>query len=216
LTRFNDLSGNRYDMLSVIRRVENSRDGYVQYLCVCDCGNYKIIKADNLRNGHTHSCGCLKKKMMADKQFKHGGTGGRHNKQDRLYSIWRSMISRCYFPSATEYEYYGGRGITVCNEWHNDYSVFRNWAINNGYSDKLTIDRIDNNGNYDPINCRWVTMKTQMNNKNNNHLIEYNGQVRTLTEWAELIGISRNILSQRINRYHWPIERALTQPVKRM
>lgn len=213
MSKFIDLTGNRYDMLYVVRRVENSNDGYVQYLCLCDCGNEKIVKANNLSNGNTHSCGCLKKKIMAEKQFKHGATGGRHGKQDRLYTIWCGMNSRCYSPSATEYENYGGRGITVCNEWRNDFLVFREWALKNGYTQTLTIDRIDNDGNYEPSNCRWIALKDQMNNKRNNHIIEYAGQSKTITEWAEQLGIHRKTLSDRINRYHWPINKALSLPV---
>lgn len=214
MEKYNDLSGNRYDMLLVEKRYGKDSHGNITYQCLCDCGNEVIVSASNLRNGNTHSCGCLKKKMMANKQYKHGGTGGRHNKQERLYVIWRSMISRCYIPSATEYQNYGGRGISVCDEWKDDYACFRDWALSNGYLDNLTLDRIDNNGNYSTDNCRWVTMKAQMNNKSNNHLITFNGKTQTLTQWAEEYGISRSVLSTRINRYKWPIEQALTEQVK--
>ncbi len=211
---FNDLSGNRYDMLYVIRRVDNSSDGYVQYLCQCDCGNYKIIKADNLRNGNTHSCGCLKKKMMAEKQFKHGSSGGRHGQSTRLYRIWRGMLSRCYTKSATEYDRYGGRGISVCDDWRYDYCSFMDWAMSNGYSDDLTIDRINNDSDYSPDNCRWVPFEKQLLNKSNNRLLSFNGQIKTITEWANEYNIDRRLLGSRIDRYGWPIDKALTTPVR--
>ena len=211
---YNDLSGDRYDMLFVIRRIDNSKDGHIQYLCQCDCGNYKIVKANNLRNGKTHSCGCLKKKIMADKQYKHGDTGGHSGKSSRLYCIWSSMKDRCFRSNFRQWKDYGGRGIKVCDEWRNNYSVFKTWALSNGYHEGLTIDRINNDGNYEPCNCRWVTMKEQMNNKNNNHNISYNGKCQSLTKWAEELGIRRKTLDCRINRYHWPIEKALTTPVR--
>lgn len=215
MAHFNDLSGNRYDMLLVLHRVENSLDGYVQYLCLCDCGNTKVIKGHNLSNGKTHSCGCMKKKMMAEKQFKHGDAGTHHSASSRLYRIWQGMINRCTRQKFRQWKDYGGRGITVCDEWINDYSVFKEWAIQNGYSDDLTIDRINNDGNYEPTNCRWVSMKHQMNNKSNNHLINYNGCTKTLTEWAEELGIPRHTLSERINKRHLPIEKAFEQKVRR-
>ena len=211
---FNDLSGNRYDMLYVICRVENSPDGYVQYLCQCDCGNTKIVKANNLRNGKTHSCGCLKKSMMTKKQFKHGESVGRRSAGTRLYRIWRSMNSRCYIQSATEYKNYGGRGIVVCDEWKCNYQSFKEWALLSGYADELTIDRIDNDGNYEPDNCRWVSREQQMLNKSNNRLLTYNGKTMTITEWSKLTGIDRRLIGSRIDRYHWTVERALTTPVQ--
>lgn len=198
-------------MLYVVCRVQNSNHGDAQYLCKCDCGNYKVIKANNLKNGNTHSCGCLKKQMMHDKQFKHGDAC---ENETRLYRIWRGMVSRCYTPSATEFQNYGGRGICVCNEWKNDYQSFKCWALMNGYSDHLTIDRIDNNLNYTPDNCRWISKNDQMLNKSNNRLITFNGITKTITEWARDIGINRSSLRCRIDRYHWPIEKALTTPVR--
>lgn len=207
-----DLVGMRFDMLFVESRVENDANGRPQYLCVCDCGNRKIIKSNNLLNGKTHSCGCLKKKMMADKQYKHGDTGGHIGKSTRLYSIWSAMKERCNHQGFRQWKDYGGRGIKVCDEWNNDYSAFKTWAMSHGYNDGLTIDRIDNNGNYEPCNCRWVSMKEQMNNKNNNHVIAYNGKSQSLTKWAEELGINRGTLSGRINRYHWPVEKAFNTP----
>lgn len=103
---------------------------------------------------------------------------------------------------------YFDRGIRVCNEWKNDFKAFYNWAINNGYSDELTIDRIDNNGNYSPDNCRWATVKEQNKNRRSNHLITFNGETHTMKEWSEILKIDYNKLKHRINNYNWPIEEA--------
>lgn len=211
MSHFIDLTGQRYDMLLVEYRVQNDSHGNAQYQCRCDCGNSVVVGANNLRNGNTHSCGCLKKQIMHDKQLKHGDAGGRHKSTERLYRIWRSMISRCYISSSTEYEIYGGRGIIVCDEWRNDYLCFKSWAIQNGYSDTLTLDRINNDGNYESSNCRWVTMKSQMNNKRNNHVITFNGKSQSLTEWANELGIDRSVLSTRLKN-NWSIELALSTP----
>ena len=212
MAQFNDLSGNRFDMLLVLHRVENSPDGYVQYLCLCDCGNTKVIKGHNLLNGKTHSCGCLKKKMMAEKQFIHGEAGSRHCQPNRLYRIWRGMVDRCTRPNFRQWKDYGGRGITVCNEWRNDYQNFKQWAYSNGYDDNLTIDRKNNDGNYEPSNCRWIPFEEQMNNRRTNHLLSLNGKTQSMKKWSNEIGINYGTLKSRI-KSGWPIERALKDPV---
>ena len=211
---FVDLTGMRFDMLLVEHRVANDNHGNVCYQCLCDCGNRVVVGANNLRNGNTHSCGCLKKKMMAAKQFKHGDAGGRKKSSTRLYRIWRGMNSRCYIPSATEYEYYGGRGIVVCDDWKCNYQAFKKWALLSGYTDELTIDRIDNDGNYTPDNCRWVPMNEQLLNKSNNRLLTYKNKTMTITEWSKITGIDRRLIGIRIDRYRWTVERALTTPVR--
>lgn len=132
---------------------------------------------------------------MADKRFKHGMI------HTRLYSIWHCMKVRCYIKSCLSYHNYGGRGITICNEWKNDFMSFYNWAINNGYNDTLTIDRIDVNGNYEPSNCRWANKKEQDNNRRTSCFIEYNGIKKTVQQWAEEKGINNNTLRKRIRMY---------------
>lgn len=133
----------------------------------------------------------------------------KHNmSKTRLYGIWALMKSRCGNPKITQYKYYGERGIKVCDEW-SDFLAFYDWAINNGYSDTLTLDRRDVNGNYEPSNCEWVTMKEQCNNRTNNRLITYNGKTLTVSQWADERGIKQNTLNKRINRGHWDIGRAL-------
>lgn len=131
----------------------------------------------------------------------------------RLYRVWDGMISRCHREKYHSYKRYGGRGITVCDEWRNDFHAFYEWAIRNGYHEGLSIDRIDNDKGYSPDNCRWVTMKVQGNNKRSNHYIEYNGETHTIAEWSEILGIPRNVLYHRFER-GWSVKRAF-ETVKR-
>lgn len=136
--------------------------------------------------------------------------GQRHT---RIYSIYHDMKRRCYNPNRKNYKNYGAKGISVCNEWRDDFVSFYEWAIKNGYTDKLTIDRIDNNGNYCPENCRWVDRKIQNNNKSNNHLVTYNGKTQTLKKWSEELGLDYSALLARINKYKWGIKRTLETDV---
>lgn len=143
-------------------------------------------------------------------EIKHGDA--RRGQVKRLYSIWKNMLSRCGNPNKPDYQYYGARGIEVCDEWK-EYSTFQQWAANNGYEDNLTLDREDGNKNYCPENCRWVTIKEQQNNKRNNHRIEFNGENHTISEWADILNIDRGIIKDRL-RAGWSISDALTTPVK--
>ena len=144
--------------------------------------------------------------MEKHRYEKHGMYGS------RLYKTWNNMISRCYCKSFRNYRNYGGRGITVCDEWKNSFVAFMNWALSNGYSDTLTLDRINTEGGYCPENCRWITNKEQQNNKRNNRLITYKGITHTLQEWSEITGIHKKTISKRIDR-GWTIEDALTKEV---
>ena len=156
-----DLTGIRFGMLTVIRRVENGPNRTTRLLCRCDCGNEKVVACIELVNGDTRSCGCYRKQATHDRLKRPGG------KLDhpRLYREWHNMRMRCYYPSCEGYKWYGGRGITVCEEWNKDFGPFRDWALSHGYTDELTLDRIDNDGNYEPSNCRWVSMKEQCTNR---------------------------------------------------
>lgn len=135
--------------------------------------------------------------------------------KSRIYAIWASMKSRCYCKSQTDYPYYGARGIKVCDEWKNDFLSFYNWAMSNGYHDDLTLDRINNDGNYESSNCRWVTMKTQANNRRNGRYLTAFGKTQHISDWAKEIGIDRRTLKKRIDCLGWPIEKALSTPIKR-
>lgn len=129
--------------------------------------------------------------------------------RSRLYHIWNSMKQRCSNPHTISYKYYGAKGVAVCQEWENGFESFAEWAMANGYADDLTIDRIDSNGDYCPSNCRWATPKTQQNNTSYNRLYSYAGETHNIMEWAEIIGISSNMLYKRLSR-GWDIGRALT------
>ena len=175
--------------------------------CECDCGAAVTVAGKYLRNGDTKSCGCYNKdrtKAMGKNNKIHGDTG------TRLWYIWKNMLKRCNKPNDKSYVNYGGRGIKVCPEWQ-DYKVFKSWAIRSGYSETLTIDRINNDGGYEPQNCRWVTMAVQSRNKRNNVLITYNGEILCLSDWAKKQGFGVDTLWHRLNKYNMGVERALTK-----
>lgn len=201
--KFIDLSGQKIGRLTVIARVGTSRQREALWLCKCECGNEIIIRGSDVRTRHTISCGCWKRETAKEMLTKHG------KRNTRLYHIWSGMKDRCNNPRNIGYNLYGGRGIKVCEEWSQDFMAFYQWASENGYTDKMTIDRIDANGNYYPENCRWETQKAQQNNRRNNHVISFNGGTHTLTEWAEITGIKSSTIYGRLKR-GWTIERALT------
>ena len=196
------LKGQQFNNLTVIslhHKKKNKKYFFEFYLCKCKCGNEVVVYKNDIKNGHTKSCGCLRGRTK-----KHGLLN------TRLYHIWQSMKARCFSNYYKNYSCYGGRGITVCEEWKNDFMQFYEWAIKNGYKENLTIDRIDVNGNYEPSNCRFITIKEQNRNKRNNVKIYYNGQEKCISEWAELFGIKKGLLYGRLKR-GWPIERALNK-----
>lgn len=178
-----DLTDMKFGKLTVLYEDKSQKYERVHWICKCDCGNIISVSRNELRDGHTKSCGCLK--------LKNNGLTTRANYRDnRLYNIWRGIKKRCTLPSDKDYKNYGGRGIQICNEWLNSYIAFHDWAINNGYSEELTIDRIDYDGNYEPSNCRWVTMKEQNNNKRSNVFFTYNGKTKSMSKWCDEFGVS--------------------------
>lgn len=202
-----DITGRKYGRLTVLRENGKCNNG-ILWLCRCECGNEVNVLAYNLKNGHTKSCGCFQSEARSKTHSTH------MESKSRLYRIWRHIKSRCLNPNVCHYRYYGGRGISICQEWLNSYEEFAKWALSNGYSEGLSIDRIDVNGNYEPSNCRWTNAKVQANNKTNNRLIEYNGESHSLSEWSNILGISRLTISKRIDDYGWSIKRAFETPVR--
>lgn len=191
----------RYGRMVIIKEVEPTKSGKRRVLCKCDCGNTKIVGLTHLRCGETTSCGCYRKEQSSVTHKRHGFGDYRY----RLYKIWTGIKERCTNPNSTSYSRYGGRGIKVCPEWENDFEPFREWALSSGYSDKLTIDRIDVNGNYEPSNCRWATNKEQSNNRRTNVLITYQGETHTVSEWSDITGIAYWKIIQR-HRVGLPLE----------
>ena len=213
MSKLIDLTGMKFGRLTVIDRAKDGTRAngstYVRWICRCDCGKELIVCGGNLRRGYSKSCGCYQKEQLAKIETKHGQAI--HGKRSRLYICWRGIKLRCNNPNNPSYKDYGGRGISMCNEWMNDFQAFNNWAISHGYADNLTIDRIDVNGNYEPSNCHWVTMKEQQNNRRNNHLITHNGETHTMMQWSEITGIAFHTIKSRL-KSGWSVERALTEP----
>ena len=178
-----DLTGQRFGKLVVIKRAENSPSHDTRWACQCDCGRKTISYSAELRNGMTKSCGCLRKDPGKEPHYIHGGA------KTRLFKIWIDMKSRCYYESNTRFNRYGGRGISVCKEWDESFSTFRDWALQHGYQDDLSIDRINVDGNYEPSNCRWATSKQQGRNKENTVYVLLNGKLVSLYDAADYLGI---------------------------
>lgn len=205
-----NLVGKKFGRLTVIERAENGKHGDSRWLCLCECGNSKVILGSHLKRGKIRSCGCFQKEFLEKCRTKHGK---RHTK---LYGIWAGIKRRCYNKNEKTYKHYGGRGIKMCDEWLNNFEEFYKWAMENGYSDKAnkyqcTIDRINNNDDYKPSNCRWVDQKKQNSNKRTNRIFEYNNQKKCLTEWSEITGISKSTIYRRLNK-GWNIEKILSTP----
>ena len=212
-----NLVGKRFGMLEVISRAGSDKNKRALWLCRCDCGNKKIVSTKLLSSGDTKSCGCFGYSSSVER-LKSYRT--KHNKyHTRLYTIWRGIKQRCYCPKNVRYDRYGARGICVCDEWKNDFASFYNWSIENGYTDekllngkyKWTIERINNNGNYEPENCKWATIEEQSNNKCNNRFIEYNGEVKTVAQWARFFEMNPYIIYHRLFK-GWDVQKALTTP----
>ena len=198
-----DLIGQCFDKWTVLRKADDriiAGKKCYYWLCECSCDKHTIkeVSEKSLIYGRSKSCGCNR----AGKHVKHGMTNS------RLYGIYKHMMNRCYNKNDTSYGKYGANGITVCDEWHT-FDSFKEWALSNGYSDSLTLDRIDFNGNYSPDNCRWVDYVVQNRNRNCVNIIEYNGEKHTIPEWAEITNMPYKKLWKRIH-VGWDIEKALT------
>lgn len=189
--------GENYGSFTVLEVLPKMR-----VICRCECGKIKNVYKSNLVLGKSKSCGCHNSGNK-----KHGGC------RTRLYTTWLSMKSRCNRSTDKSFCYYGAKGVKVCDEW-NDFVNFRNWALSHGYTDELTIDRIDVNGNYEPENCRWITKRAQQFNKTTSHYLTFEGKTMTVCEWAEALGLNKNLLYTRLQR-GWTVEDTLTRPSKK-
>lgn len=194
-----DLTGQRFGRLVVLKFDHVDSRGQAYWICKCDCGNARVVRAGHLRNGATQSCGCMKREKTSISNSTH------HMSDTRLYDIWQGIKARTERPTNPAYRNYGGRGIKLCEEWHDPYA-FMEWANLNGYSEGLTIDRIDVNGNYEPSNCRWITRSEQCCNKRNTIRITLDGQTRTLVEWCNITGCSYMKAYKRYRKGKSPIE----------
>lgn len=200
-----DMTGKRINMLTVLHRAE-SINGRTMWHCRCDCGKEFNVSYSHLKNGQ-YSCGCQKNRIISQKKKTHGMA------DTRLFSVWSHMKERCYKPYNKSFNDYGGRGIEVCEEWKNDFMCFYDWAIQNGYDEnaplmQCTIDRINVNGNYEPDNCRFITIKEQCNNRRNNRVLELFGESHTLAEWSEILNIKYSTIWRRLKN-GWSVEEAL-------
>jgi len=176
------------------------------WLCQCDCGHELIVRGGALKNGHTKSCGCLQKERVSKSHTTHGFS------HEKLYKVWIGIKGRCYNPKDWSFKNYGARGILIYKEWNENYMAFRNWSKINGYKEGLTIDRINNDGNYEPSNCRWIPKSIQSKNRRNRKILTFNGITKKVIDWACITNIPGRNINQRI-RSGWSPERALTTKI---
>lgn len=188
-----NLKGKKFGRLKVDKMIY-IKNGHIYWKCKCDCGNDCIVKGYSLKSGNTKSCGCLQKENASKAKYKH------RMSKTKLYKRWEDIKKRCYNKNSYNYKNYGGRGIKMCDEWLNDFMNFYSWAMENGYEEKLSIDRINNNGDYEPNNCRWVDIKTQCNNRRSNHLITYKGKTQNVSQWCEELNVSRSMVEFRLRK----------------
>ena len=205
-------TGMRFGRLSIVKELDvvvyASGGRSRKFLCMCDCGRESVVSLCNLRNGTTRSCGCYLRDILSKRNRTHGM---RHH---TLYSVWTNMITRCCNTNAVNFRNYGGRGIGICVEWKKSFAHFSDWALSHGWKEGLQIDRINNNGHYEPQNCRFVTNSVNGRNRRNNRLLTFDGVTLCAADWADRIGVEQHIIECRLRR-GWSIERTLTQKVRK-
>lgn len=205
MAKIKDISGQKFGRLTAIEFIRLNEHRDAEWLFQCDCGNECIVVAYRVNKGHTQSCGCLKREKASLAKTTHGFS------KTRIYSIWLDMRRRCSDKKRKDWINYGGRGITVCNEWQNDFNSFYGWATGNGYNDNLSIDRKDNDSGYSPDNCQWVTKKHQNNNTRANRQLTAFGETKNLQQWADEYGIGHATILFRI-KSGWSAEDAVSIP----
>ena len=194
---FIDRTGQKFGRLTVIERVYLPGKKRAWWLCRCDCGNEKIVSSDSMVQKCVQSCGCLQKERI---RKRHGYTT--HSGASRLYHTWSGMIQRCTNKNDKYYYNYGGRGIKVCDDWKKDFVSFKDWALENGYSEDLFIDRIDNDKGYFPDNCRWATRRQQQNNLRCNVKYQFaDGRILTNSDMCKILSVSKNTVDNRIKSH---------------
>lgn len=191
----NDITGKTFGRLTVLGLDHITDRGRTYWLCECGCENktHVVVRRDGLISGNTLSCGCLHSEELTNRLTKHGMS------QSRIYKTWVGVQQRCNNERNPRFDDYGGRGITLCDEW-STFENFRDWALNNGYSDELSIDRIENDKGYSPDNCRWADSVTQQNNTRKNHHFTYGGETKTIAEWSRCLCVPYSTLWYRIDR----------------
>lgn len=200
-----DITGQRFGRLTVLRFDKIDKRGEKFWLCQCDCGNVTSVSSSKLRSGYTKSCGCLQQ------EHRKKGFNRRHGMTNtKLYVIWQNMKHRCNDPNNIMFQHYGGRGITVCQEWLSGFEQFLKWAEAAGYHEGLSLERINVNGNYEPNNCKWITQTQQYLNRTDSHYLTAFGKTQTIKEWADECGIKYDTIERRINQYGWSAEDAVT------
>lgn len=213
--RIKDLCGRQFNRLIVVSyhgKLVRGSQTRTFWNCICQCGNIKKVWAYDLVTGKNGSCGCLEWENLQRIQKERITHGKSRGETLKMYNIWKSIVSRCTNPEDRAYPNYGGRGISVCEKWKNSIDLFIE-DMGDRPSLKHSIDRIDNNGNYEPSNCRWATQKEQMRNTRSNVCLEYKGEIKCVSEWAEELGVNQRSLRNRIKRWG-DIEKAFTTPVK--
>ena len=199
-----DFTGRQFGRLRVLRILPRRHAG-TYWLCLCECGTEKAVKASHLVDGLILSCGCLKNELLSQRRLKHGMT------ETREYETWRGIKARCLNPNEPGYRYYGGRGITIHQSWKSSFEQFLA-DVGPRPSEKHTIERLDNNVGYEPGNVIWANRYVQGSNKRNNRRLEFRGQSRTIAEWGRIVGIDRRQIATRIDRLGWSVEKALSTP----
>ena len=191
-----DITNQKFNHLTAVKLISRKP---TRWLCLCDCGNYTSVLTSNLKSGAVKSCGCIH----------HKGNPKHLQSNTRVYRIYAKIKRRCFVPEDAAYHNYGGRGITMCEEWKNSFLSFSKWAYQNGYKDELSIDRIDNDGNYCPENCRWVDEKEQANNRRSNRVFTYNGRTQNLSQWCKELNLKYGRIHSRLSR-GWSFEDAVS------